>query len=184
MWQIFQAQDEVSGASSSFWGWAWSVLSSPLAVGIYVIIVLGGIIALVAILLAEERNRPDPETLRGYIDRINEIKRNNMRDSYIVPVKVNGGNSPQANTEEEEPEGEEKRERAPRFCMLRETDERLKGRLADTFEKEASFSAICEGFRNFCATRMKLYYDIEDIRRFIASLTVTKLIVMQGMSGT
>ena len=31
---------------------------------------------------------------------------------------------------------------------------------------------------------MKLYYDISDIRRFIASLSVTHLIVMQGMSGT
>ena len=29
-----------------------------------------------------------------------------------------------------------------------------------------------------------MLYDIEDIRRFISSLTVTKLIVMQGMSGT
>jgi 5-methylcytosine-specific restriction endonuclease McrBC GTP-binding regulatory subunit McrB len=31
---------------------------------------------------------------------------------------------------------------------------------------------------------MGLYYDIEDIRRFIAGLGVTKLVILQGMSGT
>nr|MCR5647681.1 AAA family ATPase [Acholeplasmatales bacterium] len=39
-------------------------------------------------------------------------------------------------------------------------------------------------FRNFASYKLKLYYDILDIRRFIAGLAVTKLIILQGMSGT
>ena len=56
-------------------GIAWRVLSSPIAVGIYVIVVLAMIITLFGVVMAEERNRPDPEMLREYIERINEIKR-------------------------------------------------------------------------------------------------------------
>ena len=43
----------------------WKVLSSPIAVGIYVILVLAAVIALIAFMLAEERNRPDPELIRS-----------------------------------------------------------------------------------------------------------------------
>ena len=32
--------------------------------------------------------------------------------------------------------------------------------------------------------KLKLYYDIKDIRRFIAGLAVTKILILQGMSGT
>ena len=47
-----------------------------------------------------------------------------------------------------------------------------------------SLKEICEDFRNYCCSELKLYYDIKDIRRFIASLSVTRLIILQGMSGT
>ena len=43
---------------------------------------------------------------------------------------------------------------------------------------------FCEAFRNFSARELKLYYSIQDIRRFVAGLSVTKLIILQGMSGT
>ena len=39
-------------------------------------------------------------------------------------------------------------------------------------------------FRNYASRYLKLYYDIEDIRRFVAGLAVTRLIILQGMSGT
>ena len=184
MWQtFFSTSVSALEQKNSFWGWLWSLLSSPIAVGIYVILVLGGIISLIAILLAEERNRPDPELLREYIDRINEIKRKSLQDSYVMPVRLNGDNG--------EPPAPQKSgntasapERATRFCMLSETDERMKKAADSVYSDNVSLKEICESFRSFCASRMKLYYDIADIRRFIASLTVTKLIIMQGMSGT
>ena len=39
-------------------------------------------------------------------------------------------------------------------------------------------------FRNFACRNLRLFYDIQDIRRFIGGLSVTKLIILQGMSGT
>ena len=163
----------------------WKVLSSPIAVGIYVILVLAAVIALIAFMLAEERNRPDPELIRSYIDRINEIKRQTLRESYIVATDVTRRGAEEPVEQPEAPKKKKKEEeREPRFCMLRETDERLKGHREKKCEGAKDFETLCDDFRRFCAARMRLYYDIEDIRRFIASLTVTKLIVMQGMSGT
>ena len=62
---------------------AWKILSSPIAVGIYVILVLISVIALICFLLAEEKNRPDPEMLQEYIERINEIK----PEKYVLNKK-------------------------------------------------------------------------------------------------
>ena len=52
------------------------------------------------------------------------------------------------------------------------------------YDNEISLKELCEQFRNFACNKLRLYYDITDIRRFIAGLSVTKLIILQGMSGT
>ena len=43
---------------------------------------------------------------------------------------------------------------------------------------------FCEEFRNFAGSKLKLYYSIDDIRRFIAGMAVSKIVILQGMSGT
>ena len=165
-------------------GAVWKVLSSPIAIGIYVVLVLIAVISLVAFILAEEKNRPDPEMLQEYIERINEIKRQTVRETYIMPYGNPGKGECGDGVEPEQGEKKKPPVREPRFCMLNETDKRMQRRGVEHYAGAENLSELCEAFRKFCASRMRLYYDIEDIRRFIASLTVTKLIVMQGMSGT
>ena len=41
-----------------------------------------------------------------------------------------------------------------------------------------------ENFRNFSASKLKLYYKPEMVRIFISALASTKLIILQGISGT
>ena len=43
---------------------------------------------------------------------------------------------------------------------------------------------LVETFRNFAASRLKLYYKSEMIRLFISALASTKLVILQGISGT
>ena len=43
---------------------------------------------------------------------------------------------------------------------------------------------LCEDFRNFAASKLHLYYDISDIRRFIGGMGISKLIILKGISGT
>lgn len=71
-----------------------------------------------------------------------------------------------------------------RFCMLSEIDKNSTKYGHTEFEKGLKLDELCEDFRNYAASRLKLYYDIDDIRRFIAGLAVSKLLILQGMSGT
>ena len=43
---------------------------------------------------------------------------------------------------------------------------------------------FCERFRLFACSRLGLYYDIKLIRLFVASFASTRLIILQGISGT
>ncbi len=70
-----------------------------------------------------------------------------------------------------------------RFYKLNEVDDKMKKYATPEAEKGLTLEEMCERFRNFAATR-GLYYDINVIRSFIASLSVTRLIIMQGISGT
>ena len=81
-----------------------------------------------------------------------------------------------------ESEGEE--ESGSRFYMLTEIDKEYENYERPQYNDGIGLREICETFRNFAAGQLKLYYDIEDIRRFIGGLSVTKLIILQGMSGT
>ena len=80
-------------------------------------------------------------------------------------------------------EGEEE-EHAPRFCMLSRIDENKRNYEARSFEEEVSLKKFCDNFRSYAASELKLYYDIKDIRRFIAGMAVSPIIILQGMSGT
>ena len=78
---------------------------------------------------------------------------------------------------DDEPAGE-------RFCMLSEI-ERKKAKLERTdYENNITLEDFCDNFRSYSAKKLKLFYDISDIRRFIAGMAVSHIIILQGMSGT
>lgn len=47
-----------------------------------------------------------------------------------------------------------------------------------------TLESICYNFRLFAANELHLYYSYQDIRSFIASLACSRIILLQGMSGT
>ena len=83
-----------------------------------------------------------------------------------------------------DPSAEEENEGGSRFYMLTEIDKEYELYVRPEYDDGIGLRELCEVFRNFAAGKPKLYYDIEDIRRFIGALAVTKLIILQGMSGT
>lgn len=80
--------------------------------------------------------------------------------------------------EEDEDEGRS------RFYMLCEIDANSAKYQRMSYDESITLKRFCEEFRNFACNKLKLYYSIDDIRRFIAGLTVTKILILQGMSGT
>ena len=87
----------------------------------------------------------------------------------------------------EKPEEEshiDEKENTSRFFMLKEIDAKREVLANITYNDDITLKQMCEDFRNYAAQKLGLNYDIEDIRRFIGGLGVTKIIILQGMSGT
>ncbi len=78
----------------------------------------------------------------------------------------------------------EEGENGSRFYMLTEIDKKYEKYVAPEYDEGITLREVCEEFRAFSAEKLKLYYDIGDIRRFIGGMAVTKLLILQGMSGT
>jgi len=72
-------------------------------------------------------------------------------------------------------------EGAPRFSNLRRIDREPKKSVQ--YESK-TLAQICNEFRDFAASRLGLYYDIADIRRFVAGMGMGRLVILRGISGT
>ena len=74
----------------------------------------------------------------------------------------------------------------PRFPRLSSVDSYY---LADTYMKpeyntKITLEEVCINFRNFAASRLHLYYDLEVIKQMFATFGAAKMLILQGISGT
>ncbi len=86
--------------------------------------------------------------------------------------------------EEEEKETVEGEVDMRRFFRLSAVDEKYEYYTAPTYVAGMSLSEICDDLRNYACSRARLYYEIKTIRLMFAGLASTKLIILQGISGT
>ena len=70
-----------------------------------------------------------------------------------------------------------------RFSQLSRIDRESKAQKVNPYDT-CELNELCERFREYAAGKLGLYYDIADIRRFIAGMGISKLIILRGMSGT
>ena len=123
------------------------------------------------------------KTHNSYFERMREQEEPEPENSVLPDISIDK-DIPLFSPSESKQGKDDAEESEPRFYMLDKTDREMEGCGSEEFDKAESLAEICEQFRNFSASRLKLYYDIDDIRRFIAGLSVTKILIMQGMSGT
>ena len=71
-----------------------------------------------------------------------------------------------------------------RFFRLSAVDEKYNYYVPPQYDRSMSLSQLCEDIRNFACSRSGLYYEIKTIRLMLAGLASTKLILLQGISGT
>ena len=84
----------------------------------------------------------------------------------------------------EEPEVDENGEILPRFYKLDSIDQKYLTYVAPEYRQDFSLQDICRDFRNFACSRMGLFYEEKVIRLLFAGFASTKLILLQGISGT
>ena len=71
-----------------------------------------------------------------------------------------------------------------RFTKLNQIDIEYKDYKVQVYNNTFTLEELVEIFRNFAASQLRLYYTSEMIRLFISALSCTRLVILQGISGT
>ena len=97
-----------------------------------------------------------------------------------------GGSSKvgEADTSEEDSNDEDISADNIRFSKLHAIDLEFKDYKPQNYNNTFTLQELVELFRNFAASKLRLYYTTEMIRLFISGLSATKLVILQGISGT
>ena len=145
-------------------------LTTDIAIFVYILVILAAIVVLVLSLMMKESSQGATEyKIVGDINAALQVP------SDLPTQPTEGGGEKKAEAEQNN---------GTRFCMLNEIEANKNNYGKFKYDKNITLMQFCEDFRNYAASRLKLYYDISDIRRFIAGMAVSHIIILQGMSGT
>ena len=197
---IFKAHSEGFGVLE----WILAILSIILVIGIFLLIIFMIVLAVRKYIRFRHSLVSDEDLLEeiGVLQR--QLLKMTKEKDEIMAMKVaqmSGGAitsgafpagtlSLGEGQEGEQPQGEEQTQEGvvittvKRFSKLIEVDNFYKTYTPPEYDNTISLSQICEDYRNFACSRMHLFYDIKTIRLFIAGMASTKLIILQGISGT
>ena len=168
--------------------WILAILTVLLLVG-----ALGAIIFVVYLLIRKyirvRNTLVSQEELLNEVGKLNKevVKLSNEKDKILAMKVSHLGLKPEESDVIEEDEEENKTplaEGESRFYKCTLIDEQMVDRVPKVYDNEITLEEICERFRNFACSRMGLFYEIKIIRLFIAAFASTRLIILQGISGT
>ena len=140
----------------------WEIASSKYAIFAYIAFVAAILVVIILIAMRNENKTPKIIATGALPTGI---------ENRSVTLQVE-------KKEDDEDEGRS------RFYMLCEIDANSAKLQRTSYDESITLKRFCEEFRNFACNKLKLYYSIEDIRKFIAGMAVTKILILQGMSGT
>ena len=101
-----------------------------------------------------------------------------------VPLDLLNGIYEEGEEGAEDEDGAESDELLPRFSKLDSIDQKYAYYNPPEYRRDFTLVEICEMFRNFACSRMGLYYEEKVVRLLFAGFASTKLILLQGISGT
>ena len=79
---------------------------------------------------------------------------------------------------------EAQRSQVHRFPKLTLVDEKYHGYVEPAYDNGISLEEFAEGYRLYAASNLQLYYTPEIVRRFVAGMASSKLLILEGISGT
>ena len=71
-----------------------------------------------------------------------------------------------------------------RFPKLTLVDQKYLDFVPPVFDEEITLEQLVANYRNFACSQMHLYYTPEIVRRFVAGMASSKLLILEGISGT
>ena len=177
------------------------------AVGILMLLAVVGIISAIIIILVKKyikfrRRVADEEDLLIQVNKLSNevtdlIKEKEELLSMVVAQKglkpagatAGGGDIAMDSVASgDEEEGDENAELDPevdsRFSKLTEVDQEYARYKQKDYKNNFDLPQFCKDFRNFAAYKLHLYYSPQMIRLFVSAIASTKLVILQGISGT
>ena len=128
----------------------------------------------------------EQETMLEEVSKLNkEVATLYKEKEEILAMKVsNLGLKPHQESEESSEGSDDTTPSDIRFSKLNEVDERYANYKVEKYNNNFTLEELCELFRNFAAGELGLFYKPQLIKLFISALSSSKLIILQGISGT
>lgn len=188
--EIFKA----NSANFKATDWIIAILTVIATLAILAVIVVL-IVILIKKYLRVRKTLVDQEELLNEVSNLNrEIIKLSSEKERILAMKVSQlglkpGESPFVeNTEEEKEEGSDEEDKSAedysRFYKCTQVDLEIADYVAPDFDNEITLPEICDRFRNFACSQLGLFYEPKLIRLFVSAFATTRLIILQGISGT
>ncbi len=156
-----------------------------------IVIVVGAILLIVFLIRKYLRFRKtivEQEELLNEVAKLNDEVSSLVKEKEdILAMKVSHlGLKPNEKETVEEEETTDSKEAGDgfRFAKLKALDDSYATYKIKNYNDNFTLEELVELFRNFAASQLKLYYKSEMVRIFLAGLASTKLIILQGISGT
>ena len=165
-----------------FWGWFFWVLFLLVFIGV-IGAILFGLHLLLRKYIRFVKKEIDKDELRNQVERLNyELYQATEEKNKILNLKTAYMGLKPA---EEAAVAEEVMEITARFPKLTYVDNNYKDRDTSIMFKEGlSLEELCNSFRNYAASKHSFYYTIDVVRQLFAGIATSKLIILEGISGT
>ena len=183
----FKAYGELFNQYSRTWGaggWIFYVIFI-----ILLILLIGGLGVLLFFLLRKYirfvKREINKEELQETIERLNYELFNTIKEKdKILALKTGELGFPITKKEQEEAT-ETIKEASSRFPKLTYVDYEYASFNSEIKEIDGlTLEELCNAFRNFAASQLHLYYTLDTIRQLFAGIATSKLIILEGISGT
>ncbi len=166
-----------------FLGWIMFVISS-LIILLFLYFLFLRVIIFFKRYIKFRRSEVEKDDLKEEIALLNEqvqiaiAEKNKILAMKVSQLGVNPHQTPTYQEKEEEP---------TRFSKLRAIDLQYNGkplRIKMQEEESVDLQGLVENFINFASSRLNLYYKKETIMLYFASMATSKVLILEGISGT
>ena len=167
------------------------VVISVICLIVMVLLIAGLLFFLIRKIVRKASNNLSKEELLNEIANLNDKVVDLMKEKdELMAMKVSqlginpeGDESDNSTDEPVKPEDEIGQQgiRFPRLTLL---DEEYKDYKIKKYDNNFTLEELIDDFRCFSASELHLYYDNAILRPFFAGLASSKLIILQGISGT
>ena len=182
---ILYYKDELNGGE-----WALTIVAIVILLAILVLVGLL-IFFLIRKYIRFRKTVVEQESMLEEVANLNQQVSDLMSEKEkILAMKVSQLGLKPGESPTEEPKGQQEEEEKPeddeniRFAKLHAIDVAYKNYKVQNYNNTFTLPELVELFRNFAASKLGLYYTPQMIRLFISSLACTRLVILQGISGT